>query len=357
MKKNEISIKLSNAIKMENEDEQIEKIAEVIEKIPPFHRHTIRELFKMFHDLLKKSEKNNVDVDFLAQNFSSILTKSLTGAEHIFLFKLLCNNYSVILKPLNPLQENDIQYDFPRHVFLSNGKSVEISVSPMDTLQKVREIVKGQIEKSDECAFYLLSDYSIKLLEDNQGIRGPLWFVPRIDTDTLEESSGSEESSLGEVVDGRTTLTTSQPMKARSLSQVNLNTRKIDPKETEEKKELLSNIPPQGPYLIWVFPDESRPRARDWDPYKSLEAELFCVRERETNCNIKIDGVQKYSVNAMNLYQVLDSSRYFLLVDDKTKIGIGFYSREESSLFRVALSDLLLGRVPEPVKPTQPQTN
>jgi len=59
----------------------------------------------------------------------------------------------------------------------------------------------------------------------------------------------------------------------------------------------------------------------------------------------------------MNLYQVLDSSRYFLLVDDKTKIGIGFYSREESSLFRVALSDLLLGRVPEPVKPTQPQTN
>jgi len=45
-----------------------------------------------------------------------------------------------------------------------------------------------------------------------------------------------------------------------------------------------------------------------------------------------------------------------LLVDDKTKVGIGFYSREESSLFRVSLSALILGKTPEPVKPTQPQT-
>jgi len=143
-------------------------------------------------------------------------------------------------------------------------------------------------------------------------------------------------------------------MKPRSLSQINLNVGKVDPKETQEKEEKLKKIAPQGPYLIWVFPNEERPRARDWDPYTSIEAELFCVREGETFCNVKVEGVQKFSVNARNLYQVLDSSRYFILNDDKTKIGIGFYSREESSLFRVALSDLLLGRTPEPQKPTIP---
>jgi len=304
-------------------------------------------------------KKNNVDLDFLSQVFSPILTKSLTGADNVFLFKLLSNNYSTILKTLNPLEDNDVGVEFPKSVYLSNGKSVDIAVSPMDTLLKVRDLVKGQSEKPDECGFYLFMDNSIKPLSDDQGIRGPLWFVPKIEKDTIEDSSGSEEESDSLVetppTEGRPSLTTSQPLKPRSLSQINLNSSKVDPKETQEKQEKLTQIAPQGPYYIWVFPNEERPRARDWDPYTSVEAELFCVREGETFCNITLEGTQKYSVNARNLYQVLDSSRYFILSDDKTKIGIGFYSREESSLFRVALSDLLLGRTPENIKPSVPQ--
>jgi len=45
-------------------------------------------------------------------------------------------------------------------------------------------------------------------------------------------------------------------------------------------------------------------------------------------------------VKGANIYQVFDSSRYFIFKEKRNEkfVGVGFYNREESSAFRIDLA-------------------
>jgi len=49
--------KITQALKMNNEDDMIDKIAELVEELPFYHKHILREVFRTLHELLKKKRE------------------------------------------------------------------------------------------------------------------------------------------------------------------------------------------------------------------------------------------------------------------------------------------------------------
>jgi len=244
----------------------------------------------------------------------SFLTTSLAKNQRGDLFTLLILNFEEIFATFNPFA-NAPKEGKPKCVYVDSGKSINLRIGA-ETLDELKNIVitKGALENAHNYQFYKVEDHDvIQIVEESQIDHPALFFIPKLDYQQVE---------FPDIVEEIEDIT---PVAVEIVVKPNIN---LDGGDGESV-----------PYLIWIFQNEKSYRAKDWNTSLSEEAELYIdVVNGEVFCNLISENNpdQVIVVKGANIYQVFDSSRYFIFKEKKTDqfVGVGFLQQRRKQRFQ-----------------------
>jgi len=296
------------------------EIQGLVNQLPKTNLHTLREFFYTLAVVCRR-KYGGMTIEnltlIMGKSEFSFLSTSLSGLERSELFGLMILHFEEIFSESNPLT-SEPRTGRPKNVYVDSGKSVPVKITNDTSLDQLKTLVitKGSLENVDHFVFYQVEDHeAIRITDESQLEHPSIFFIPPVDYVQVE---------FPDIVEEIEDIT---PVAVEVVSK---------PTTFEADGE---NVP----YLIWIFQNEKSFRAKDWSTSLSEEAELFIdVVNGEVFCNLISENNpdQVLVVKGANIYQVFDSSRYFIFKEKKNEkfVGVGFYNREESSAFRIDLA-------------------
>lgn len=326
----------SNSIIAQAEDnlsDLIPSLKRLLKALPVYKKAVIVELFDLLSRVSEKSSINLMNADNIATIFggmTNIIADLLSAPQRSMLVRLFIVHYDELFDDLNviPEREDNHALDTVRDavkVYLHDGTFKSLFVLGSET---AKDITKKTLSKLQQTMDIDMSRYKMYELR-NMSLR-------RI---------GAEEKLLAIWKSGSAILFTDQVKidKKRSISRAirepaeESSALQLLPDNaslvgTPNQVETLQNI--ETEFSAWMFPNirvDSR-RASDWDMESAISVEITVSVSEETKIMISYEA-QQLSFSVENIYQVEDSSRYYVLMRDSFAVGIGFETRDMSADF------------------------
>jgi len=250
------------------------------------------------------------------------------------------------------------------HIYTDTGRILDVEIKVSASARYLVRKLHGALSESNTIRLYLILDRQIRTILDEEIISeiykqaiGIILCSTRILVKEIKEHKDEPEISGAEILSG-----TDQRDSDDSSSMLVISHASIDGSEMSISKPTRLDSQSSGrlwpkykskacivlpeKHKVWIYTNTNNNKAGSWST--GIEAEAVLSLDPSltlVHCVITVQDGKTYDYSGNKLFTVVDSSSYFVFVDETNNeqpiLGIGFPNRIASSIFRVALGELL----------------